>query len=118
MTHSEPGATPEGPLAQRKCIPCEGGIPKLEPEAIATFLPQLNPAWSVVDGHHLRRNYTFPDFVRALEFINRVGALAEDNGHHPDLFVTWGKAAVELYTHTVGGLTETDFILAAKIDQL
>jgi 4a-hydroxytetrahydrobiopterin dehydratase len=119
MTQCDPDAKPnDGPLAKRKCIPCEGGIPKLEPEAVGTFLSQLNSAWVVVDGHHLRRDYTFPDFVMALEFVNRVGALAEDNGHHPDLYLTWGKASVELYTHTVNGLTETDFILAAKIDEL
>ncbi len=81
-------------------------------------MPQLNASWTVLDGHHLRRNYTFSDFTGALEFVNRVGALAEDNGHHPDLYLTWGKASIELYTHAVNGLTETDFILAAKIDQL
>lgn len=90
----------------------------MEPDAIARFVPQLDAAWTVVDGHHLRREYKFPDFVGALAFVNRVGALAEDNGHHPDLYFTWGKAAVELHTHAVNGLTETDFILAAKIDEL
>lgn len=119
MTSCEPGKTEaDAPLAQRKCIPCEGGIPKLEPDAIARFLPQLNADWRVVEGHHLRREYKFPDFALALDFVNRVGALAEDNGHHPDLYLTWGRAAVELYTHAVNGLTETDFILAAKIDEL
>jgi 4a-hydroxytetrahydrobiopterin dehydratase len=118
-TSCEVGVTPtDGPLAKRKCIPCEGGIPKLEPDEVATFLKQLNGAWTVVDGHHLRRNYTFPDFAGALAFVNRVGALAEENGHHPDLSLTWGKAAIELYTHAVNGLTETDFILAAKVDEL
>lgn len=119
MTSCEPGARPtQGALAQRKCIPCEGGIPKLEPDAIASLLPQLDAEWTVVDEHHLRRSYAFPDFLSALAFVNRVGALAEENGHHPDLYFTWGKAAVELHTHAVNGLTESDFILAAKIDQL
>lgn len=106
------------PLAKRRCIPCEGGIPKLDAEQAAGFLRQLNGAWAIVDGHHLHRDYRFPDFVSGLAFVNQVAALAEENGHHPDLFLAWGKVGVTVWTHAVNGLTESDFILAAKIDQL
>ena len=106
------------PLAKRRCIPCEGGIPKLEAGDAATLLRQLSGEWSIVEGHHLHRDYRFPDFVTALAFVNRVGALAEENGHHPDLFLAWGKVGVTVLTHAVDGLTESDFILAAKIDAL
>jgi 4a-hydroxytetrahydrobiopterin dehydratase len=106
------------PLAKRRCIPCEGGIPKLEAAHAAELLRQLDGHWSIVDGHHLHREYRFPDFVSGLAFVNQVGALAEENGHHPDLFLTWGKVGVTVLTHAVNGLTESDFILAAKIDAL
>lgn len=106
------------PLAKRRCIPCEGGIPKLDADGAAQLLQQINTAWTLVDNHHIEREYRFRDFVSALEFVNRVGMLAEENGHHPDLFLTWGKAKVTLWTHAVDGLTESDFILAAKIDEL
>lgn len=106
------------PLAKRRCIPCEGGIPKLQPSEFGALLRQLNAAWTIVDDHHLHRDYRFPDFVQALAFVNQVGALAEENGHHPDLFLAWGKVGVTVWTHAVDGLTESDFILAAKIDGL
>ena len=78
---------------------------------------QVN-GWDVVNEHHLEKNYAFPDFKTALDFVNRVGAIAEQEGHHPDLYLTWGKAGVKIWTHKIDGLTESDFILAAKIDQL
>lgn len=106
------------PLAQRRCIPCEGGIPKLDSAAAEKLLQQLNDAWTIVAGHHLERNYPFPDFVSGLAFVNQVAALAEENGHHPDLLLRWGKVGVTIWTHAVDGLTESDFILAAKIDSL
>jgi 4a-hydroxytetrahydrobiopterin dehydratase len=106
------------PLAKRRCIPCEGGIPKLDEDGANQLLRQLNGNWSVVEGHHLQRDYHFEDFVTALAFVNQVGALAEENGHHPDLFLAWGKVGVTIWTHAVDGLTESDFILAAKIDEL
>ena len=105
------------PLADQKCIPCRGGVPPLNGAAIAALQPEV-PQWHVMLEHHLFRAFTFPDFKTALDFVNRVGALAEEQGHHPDLLLAWGKVEVTIYTHKVNGLTESDFILAAKIDRL
>ena len=74
--------------------------------------------WEVVNEHHITRTFTFPDFRKALDFVNRVGEVAEEQGHHPDILLTWGKAEITLWTHKVDGLTESDFIMAAKIDRL
>lgn len=104
-------------LAERKCVPCHGGVPRLTGGEIAGLLPQL-AGWQAVAGHHLRKSYKFPNFAAALAFVNRVGALAEGEGHHPDVRFGWGYAEIEIYTHAVGGLTESDFVLAAKIDRL
>jgi 4a-hydroxytetrahydrobiopterin dehydratase len=103
-------------LAEKHCVPCRGGVPALKGENLAGYAAQV-PGWSVVDEHHLNRTYTFPDFRTALEFVNRVGAIAEAEGHHPDLCLGWGRVEVKIYTHKVDGLTESDFILAAKIGQ-
>jgi 4a-hydroxytetrahydrobiopterin dehydratase len=104
-------------LASKNCVPCRGGVPPLagqELEALARQVPQ----WRVVDGHHITRTLKFPDFMQALAFVNKVGTLAEGQGHHPDILLGWGKAEVTTWTHSVNGLTESDFILAAKIDKL
>lgn len=85
--------------------------------AMGAQLPEF-AQWNVVDEHHLVRLYKFPDFKSALDFVNRVGALAEDQGHHPDIALAWGKVEITIWTHAVNGLTESDFILAAKIDRL
>ena len=104
-------------LAERQCIPCEGGVTKLTRSGVAALRKQLD-GWRVVAGHHLTKSWTFDDFAKALAFVNRVGELAEGEGHHPDLFLKWGLVRAEIYTHSVGGLTESDFVLAAKIDEL
>lgn len=104
-------------LATKKCTPCEGGVPALGRDEIVPLLGQLDN-WDVIDDHHLSKNYTFPDFVSALEFVNKIGDVAESEGHHPNLYLTYGKVGVQIFTHKVDGLTESDFILAAKIDQL
>ncbi|MFN8637094.1 MAG: 4a-hydroxytetrahydrobiopterin dehydratase [Chloroflexota bacterium] len=104
-------------LTSKHCVPCEGGIPALTPAEIAPLLAQLD-GWTVQDGNKVTKSYTFPDFVQALAFVNRAGAVAEEEGHHPDLFLTWGKVGVELTTHAIGGLSENDFILAAKLDEV
>ncbi|MBM3985999.1 MAG: 4a-hydroxytetrahydrobiopterin dehydratase [Planctomycetes bacterium] len=104
-------------LADRTCEPCRGGVPPLSPERIAPLAAQV-PAWEVVRGHHLRREFRFPDFAQALAFVNRVGAQAEAQGHHPDLELAWGRVVVTLWTHKIDGLAEADFILAARIDRL
>ena len=104
-------------LAAKDCVPCRGGVPPLEGARIEKLLAELGPnGWSVVDGHHLEKEYTFPDFVSALAFVNRLGELAEEQGHHPDLYLAWGKVRVTIWTHKIDGLTESDFILAAKAD--
>lgn len=104
-------------LAEKECIPCKGGVPPLKGTDLKTYLDQLD-GWTAVEEHHLRKEYAFPNFVTALAFVNRVGELAERQGHHPDLYLSWGKATVEMYTHKINGLTESDFILAAKIDKI
>jgi len=106
----------EASLAQKHCIPCRGGVPPLQGEELQKVSGQL-PDWKVVDGHHITRSFVFPDFKTALAFVNRAGDLAEAEGHHPDLCLTWGRVDVKTYTHKIDGLTESDFILAAKIDQ-
>lgn len=103
-------------LTSKQCVPCSGGTPKLEGERIEELLPQLG-GWDVVEEQHLSKEYKFPDFAEALRFVNRVGAVAEAEGHHPDIFFGWGYAHVKIWTHAVDGLTESDFILAAKIDK-
>lgn len=103
-------------LADQQCIPCRGGVPPLAGEELEKLSAQL-PDWKVVDGHHLKKTFLFPDFAKALDFVNRAGAIAEEQGHHPDLCLAWGKVDVVTYTHKINGLTESDFVLAAKIDR-
>ncbi len=104
-------------LAAKNCVPCRGGVPPLKGEALAALANQVN-GWSVVNEHHLTKSFKFPDFRQALAFTNRVGELAEQQGHHPDILLRWGRVDVSIWTHKIDGLTESDFILAAKIDRL
>ena len=104
-------------LTAKKCVPCRGGVPALTAEQVRPLLSQLL-GWEVVDHHHLSKSYSFPDFVSGLAFVNSIGELAEDEGHHPELYLSWGKVNVQIWTHKVDGLTESDFILAAKVDEL
>lgn len=104
-------------LATKTCVPCRGGVPSLKGEELAGLQKQV-PEWNVVNEHHIVRACKFPDFKQALAFVNRVGDVAEEQGHHPDILLVWGKVEVTLWTHKVSGLTESDFIMAAKIDQL
>lgn len=104
-------------LASRDCVPCRGGVPPLKGQDIKSLLKELN-GWQVVEGHHLRKSFEFENFREALIFVNRIGELAEKQGHHPDIFFGWGHAEVSIWTHKIDGLTESDFILAAKIDAL
>jgi 4a-hydroxytetrahydrobiopterin dehydratase len=104
-------------LAAKQCVPCRGGVPPLAREAIEALLPQV-AGWQVVRGHHLVRAFPYPDFRSALDFVNRVGARAEEQGHHPDVYLSWGKVEIHIWTHKIDGLTENDFILAAKINRL
>lgn len=104
-------------LADKQCVPCRGGVPALKGDALKALHAQVS-GWNVVLEHHLEKTYTFPDFVQALAFTNKVGAVAEEQGHHPDIALGWGKVAITTWTHKIDGLTESDFILAAKIDKL
>ena len=104
-------------LAEQTCVPCRGGVPPLPPEKVADLLQQLS-GWEAVDNHHLRKAYRFEDFVTALAFVNRVGALAEEQKHHPDVRLSYGEVVLEIFTHKINGLTESDCILAAKCDAL
>ncbi|HUP64874.1 MAG TPA: 4a-hydroxytetrahydrobiopterin dehydratase [Thermoanaerobaculia bacterium] len=99
------------------CVPCRGGVPPLERAAIEPLLRRLGGTWRVEGYHHLETEYRFPDFRKALEFTNRIGEIAEAEGHHPDLELSWGRVGVRIYTHKIDGLTESDFVLAAKIDE-
>jgi 4a-hydroxytetrahydrobiopterin dehydratase len=106
-------------LATLDCVPCKGGVPPLGSDRIDALLAELGPnGWRAVEGHHLEKEYKFPDFVSALAFVDRVGAMAEQQGHHPDLFLAWGKVRITTWTHAIDGLTESDFVLAAKCDRL
>jgi 4a-hydroxytetrahydrobiopterin dehydratase len=100
-------------LASKTCVPCKGGVPPLTHQQIQPLIQQLN-GWEVVKDHHLHKSYKFPNFASALDFVNQIGAIAEQQGHHPDIKLEWGKVEVEIYTHKINGLTESDFILAAK----
>lgn len=104
-------------LASKTCVPCRGGVPPLKGEQLKQLRSQV-PGWQVINEHHLERTFKFPDFKTALAFTNQVGNLAEEQGHHPDILLAWGKVAVTIWTHKIDGLTESDFILAAKIDRL
>ncbi len=105
-------------LAQKECVPCKGGVPPLKGEAVSQLARELEPGWKTVDEHQLEKEYKFKNFREALDFTNRVGELAEAQGHHPDIYLSWGKVKLTIWTHKVNGLTESDFILAAKADKL
>ena len=105
-------------LAERNCEPCRSGVPPLSAEEMEPLLGQLDAGWEVVDDHHLRRTFRFKDFVRAMAFADRVGDMAEEQGHHPDLHIAWGRVGVEIWTHKIKGLHEADFVFAAKCDTL
>ena len=104
-------------LAKRHCTPCRKGVAALSGEALEQFERGL-PFWKVVEEHHLEKSFLFGDFVTALDFVVRIGQVAEQEGHHPDLCLSWGKVDVKIFTHKIRGLSENDFILAAKIDEL
>jgi 4a-hydroxytetrahydrobiopterin dehydratase len=103
-------------LASMECVPCRGGIPPLTHEEIAPYLDDLGNDWDVVDDHHLAKEYRFTNFREALAFTNRVGELAEQVGHHPDIELSWGRVGLTVFTHKIGGLHEADFVFAAKAD--
>jgi 4a-hydroxytetrahydrobiopterin dehydratase len=103
-------------LADKTCVPCRGGVPPLKGKELHE-LHQKVPGWTVANEHHLNREFRFPDFKQALAFVNSVGEIAEQQGHHPDISLAWGKVGITIWTHKIDGLTESDFTLAAKIDR-
>ncbi|HIJ99628.1 TPA: 4a-hydroxytetrahydrobiopterin dehydratase [archaeon] len=104
-------------LTKMKCKPCEGGVPPLKGEDLQKNLEQVE-GWEIIEEHHLVKEWKFPDFKTALEFVNNIGEIAEEQGHHPNIDFTWGKVKISFWTHSIGGLSVNDFIMAAKIDDL
>lgn len=105
-------------LANKHCIPCRGGISPLKGQELSELLNQLKEGWEQVNEHHLEKTYIFPDFKTALQFTLKLGDLSEQEGHHPDIYLSYGKVKVTIWTHKIDGLSESDFILAAKCDEL
>ena len=105
-------------LAARDCIPCKGGVPPLAGAALDGLKARLGGDWNVVDGHHLEKTYRFRDFREALDFTRRVGEMAESQQHHPDITLAWGRVGITIWTHKINGLTESDFVFAARCDAL
>ena len=105
-------------LSDMECIPCKGGVPPLSEEESSAFLSQIHDDWEVVENHHLTRTWSFPDFASALEFTNQLGEVCEQQNHHADFELGWGRVVSVIYTHKIDGLTESDFVLAAKFDTI
>lgn len=105
-------------LSKKNCTPCKGGVPPLKGEALEQLHRQIGESWKVIDEHHLEKEYSFKNFREALAFTNKVGEIAEQEGHHPDILLTYGKVKIQLWTHKINGLSESDFILAAKCDKI
>ena len=104
-------------LATKECVPCKGGVPPLAGDDLLRLHRELDNEWELVEEHHLLKRYAFKNFRDALAFTNRVGALAEAQGHHPDIELRWGEVVVNIWTHKIDGLTESDFVFAARVDQ-
>jgi 4a-hydroxytetrahydrobiopterin dehydratase len=105
-------------LAEQRCKPCEGSVEPIKGEGLKDLQAQLGEGWKVVDEHHLEKSYEFENFRGALDFTNRVGDLAEEESHHPDIFLSYGEVTLKIWTHKMDGLTESDFIFAAKADKV
>lgn len=105
-------------LSKKTCEACSKGTPALKGNELETLHRGLKEGWKIINTHHLEKEYTFKDFRDALAFVNKVGEIAEQEGHHPDIYLSWGKAKIQLWTHEINGLSENDFILAAKMDGL
>ncbi len=105
-------------LLNKKCVPCEGGTKPLDQETVAKYLTLLNNKWVVLDNKKISHEFIFENFIKAIEFINKVAGIAENEGHHPDIHIHYNKIMIELWTHAIGGLSENDFIVAAKIEKI
>jgi 4a-hydroxytetrahydrobiopterin dehydratase len=104
-------------LAENECVPCKGGVPPLKGKELEELHDELGNAWDIIEEHHLEKTYKFDDFKKALDFTNKVGAIAEEQSHHPDIYLAWGKVTVQVWTHKINGLTKSDFVFAAKVEQ-
>ena len=104
-------------LASKDCVPCKGGVPPLAGAELGALQKELGGDWQVIDDHHLEKEYRFKNFREALDFTNQVGEIAESQNHHPDIFLAWGRVKVQIWTHKIKGLTESDFVFAAKADR-
>jgi 4a-hydroxytetrahydrobiopterin dehydratase len=117
-------ATPTSPaggleaLARRPCLPCRGGVSPVSPASLPELLATLGDGWQLVEGKKLRKEFRFPDFAAALAFVVRVGRMADEEDHHPEIHLTWGRATLEIWTHTIDGLADSDFVWAAKAELL
>lgn len=105
-------------LGAKTCVPCTKGVPPLEPAQSQKLLGELSDGWEVIDNHHLQKTVRFKNFAEALQYVNRIGAMAEEQNHHPDLLLAWGRVQITIWTHKIDGLSESDFIFAAKCDVL
>ena len=104
-------------LAKKTCIPCKGGVPPLKGTKLDELLEKLKNDWKIIKEHHLEKEYSFKNFKEALSFTIKIGELSENQGHHPDIFLAWGKVKLTIWTHKIDGLTESDFIFAAKAEK-
>lgn len=105
-------------LTEQKCTPCSGDTPPLQGDELQNYYNRLDEGWNLVDDHHLRKSYDFENFKQALDFTNKIGGMSEEEGHHPNIELTWGNVTVTVYTHAIDGLSDNDFIWAAKADEL
>ncbi len=105
-------------LSSKKCVPCEGGVPPIQGEEIKKYLSQIPGGWTVEAGKKIIKEFKFKDFKEAIEFVNKVAKLAEQEDHHPDIFIFYNRVGIQLWTHAIGGLSENDFIVAAKTEQI
>ena len=105
-------------LAAKECIPCKGDVPPLKGDDLKELQSQIHDDWELVDEHHLEREFDFDDFRQALDFTNGIGEMAEEQDHHPEIFLTWGEVRLKIFTHKIDGLTESDFVWAAKADRI
>lgn len=105
-------------LTEQKCKPCSGDTPSLKGEELQDYYNRLDEGWDLVDDHHLTKSYDFENFKEALDFTVKIGEMSEEEGHHPEIVLTWGKVNVTVYTHAIDGLSDNDFIWAAKADEL
>jgi 4a-hydroxytetrahydrobiopterin dehydratase len=105
-------------LSTKKCKPCEGGVPPLDQKEVAEFKKHISDNWKILEMKKITREFSFVNYLHTMEFVNKVAGLAEEEGHHPDMHVYYGKVVIELWTHSINGLSENDFIMASKIDKL